>query len=137
VAISVFFQFNVKVCNELISKCIGFKFIYQTISTRFDVHAVDGIGRATLHTDRHTVMHMFARLSRMGILKDVNKFQSSVINSYNHNAAVKSNMIFLPISLRDDQNTLGTGLTSIEFAIESGILIAQSAEGPWTLAPDY
>ena len=45
--------------------------------------------------------------------------------------------MFLPISLRDDQTTIGIGLTSNEFTIQAGILHAESREGPWHLDDDY
>ena len=65
------------------------------------------------------------------------EFQKGVVNLYNPNAGKKSDMMFLPISLRDDQTTMGTGLTCIEFAIECGLIIAETKKGPWHLAPDY
>ena len=82
---------NVEAYLKLVSKCIGLKMVDQTISTNFFVHPVSGIegDSATNHSHRHTMMHMFARLSRTGLINDAKSFQSSVVNSYNKNASEK------------------------------------------------
>ena len=102
--------------------------IRQCISTRFDINNSNDL--LTPLSESQQNIQMVAQLSRPGILKCAQNFQIEVVNTYNIHAKVRSDLMFLPISLRDDQTKIGTGLTSIEFAVEASILRAETEEGP-------
>jgi hypothetical protein len=74
-------------------------------------------------------------MSRVNLLEKSSSFQKRVVQTWNPNVQNISDLIILPLSLRDESTKIGTGMVVIELAVEVGLLKGDMA-GPHTLADD-
>jgi len=75
-------------------------------------------------------------MSRVNLLEKSSSFQKRVVPTWNPNVQNISDLIILPLSLRDESTKIGTGMVVVELAVEVGLLKGEIA-GPHTLADDW